>query len=108
MTDDGTRSGAVTGRANPARAGTTLQDLRAAGRSLRTRPGPRLLAIAMLGLGIGLNGAVFTLVNAALFKGYPLVLDNHRIARLSTSRGAIFYPDFLEWRARSGSSRTSR
>jgi hypothetical protein len=55
----------------------------------------------MLSLGIGLNGAVLTLVNAALFKGYPLVRDNHRIAQRSTTRGAIFYPDFLEWRARS-------
>ena len=42
--------------------------LRRAARSLARRPGLSLLAIATLGVGIGANPAIFSMVNVALLK----------------------------------------
>jgi predicted permease len=75
-----------------------VHDVRWSLRSLRTRPGFTFVAVAMLGLGIGINGAVFTIVNAALFKGFLHVQRNDQIVQVGTTRDFIYYPDFVEWR----------
>src|SRR5262245_34230729 len=48
-----------------------LQDLRYAWRSLGHRPGFAAVAILTLALGLGLNAAVFTVVDAALVRSVP-------------------------------------
>src|SRR5262249_5804527 len=62
-----------------------------------------LLAIVMLALGIGINAAVFTVIKAALFDGFASVHRSDRIVQITTSKGAIYYPDFEEWRAQARS-----
>lgn len=47
------------------------QDVRYAGRSLQRRPGPAVAAVAMLGLGIGITSAMFTIVDALLLRPVP-------------------------------------
>lgn len=81
-----------------ARLVSLLQDVGWGLRGLRTRPGFTVVAVAMLAVGIGINGAVFTIVNAALFKGFRHVLRNDQIVQVSTTRNLIYYPDFVEWR----------
>ena len=51
--------------------GAFLQDLRYGLRSLGHRPGFAMVAILTLALGIGLNAAVFTVVDAALVRSVP-------------------------------------
>ena len=51
--------------------GTLLQDLGYGMRSLGHRPGFTPVAILTLSLGIGLNAAVFTAVDAALVRSVP-------------------------------------
>ena len=80
------------------------QDLRHAGRRLRQSPGFTVVAVTMLALGIGLNAAVFTVINATLFKGFPLVSRNDRLLYMTSGRGCcVSYSDFLDWRAQATS-----
>ncbi len=77
------------------------QDAQWAFRSLRRRPMFAASVVLMLGVGIGLNAAIFTVVDAALFKGFRHVQRNDRLVRVSTTTDAIFYPDFEAWRTQS-------
>jgi hypothetical protein len=55
--------------------------------------------VATLAVGIGMNAAVFTVTNAALFGGFPLVQRNDRIVYVTTTNNSVYYPDFVEWRS---------
>ncbi len=68
-------------------------------RALRANPRFTLAAVAMLGLSIGANTTVVTLVNAALFKGYPQVERNDRLLYLTSYPDCcVSYPAFEDWR----------
>jgi predicted permease len=53
-----------------------IQDVRYAARSLRRTPGFLLASVATLALGIGANTAIFSLMNAVLFRTLPLQTPN--------------------------------
>jgi putative ABC transport system permease protein len=77
------------------------EDAQWAIRSLSRRPMFTASVVLMLGVGIGLNAAIFTVVDAALFKGFRHVQRNDRLVRVSTTKDTIFYPDFEAWRSQS-------
>ena len=78
-------------------------DLRHAVRALARDSSFTLTSIGMLALVIGLNVAVFAVINTMLFRGFPLVKNNSRLVyiqeRYSLTNGCcLLYADFLAWR----------
>jgi len=78
---------------------TFCQDLRFSYRLLLKNPGFTLIAILTLGLGIGANTAIFSIVNAVLLRPFPyqapeqLVMIGEGVAR-----GSVSYPNFADWK----------
>jgi len=70
---------------------------------MRRDRGSSVAAVVMLALAIGLNGIVFTIVDAMLVRGFPLVKDNDRLVMIQeifpSHARAVSFPDFDEWRA---------
>ena len=79
-----------------------MQDFRHACRNLARSPGFTAVALCSLACGIGVNTAIFTLVNGILLKELP-VRDPHRIVQINarldkfTSSG-FSYPAYRELR----------
>lgn len=82
---------------------TFLQDLRYGIRVLLKTPGVTAVALLALALGIGANTAIFTGVNAFLFRTLPAP-EPDQLVRLYESTedrgatGSFSYPDFSEYR----------
>jgi predicted permease len=78
-------------------------DLGFALRALRRRPGFSFLAIGLLGLGIGANVAIFTLVNRLFLEPPPLVREPSELVRVFRSSASgygssLSYPDYRDFR----------
>jgi predicted permease len=66
--------------------GSTMQDLRLAARSLRKSPGFAATAILTLALGIGVNAAIFQLLDAVRMRSLPVV-DPQALASVQIEGG---------------------
>ena len=75
---------------------------------MRQRPGMTLLVVAALVLGIGLNAAIFSVLNAVVLRPLP-IFEPDRVVWLHTKinqSGASLgtsYPDYLDWKSQSQS-----
>ncbi len=81
-----------------------LKDIRYGVRVLTKNPAVSVVAILTLALGIGVNTAIFSGVNAFLMKPLPVPEPNRliRAAEITEDRGRtdeFSYPDFLDYRA---------
>jgi len=74
---------------------TLIQDVRYGLRVLFKTPAFSLVAVISLALGIGLNTAIFSIVNAVLIRPLPVVKQQNRLVWL---RAPISYPDYLDYR----------
>jgi len=78
-------------------------------RALKRNPGFTAVALVTLGLGIGANAAIFSVVNAVLLRPLPFP-DSDRIVmvrkvepRLNSKTGAASAAEYLDWRERNHS-----
>jgi macrolide transport system ATP-binding/permease protein len=85
---------------------TLIQDLRFGLRMLRKNLGFSLIAILTLALGIGVNTALFSVVNAFLFKPLPVAEPERLVAVYNFDPNDLMghvplaFPDFADLRAR--------
>lgn len=77
-----------------------INDLRYGLRVLLKTPAFSLVAVISLALGIGLNTAIFSVVNAVLIRPLPVVKQQNRLVWL---RAPISYPDYVDYRGQAQS-----
>jgi hypothetical protein len=90
------------------RIGSLLQDLRYGGRMVRRSPGFALLVVVILGLGVGVNTVMFSVVNAVVLRPLPYV-DPGRLVRVwhvppsaqfpGATRFSVSPANYFDWRA---------
>ena len=86
---------------------TLWPDLRFGARMLLKKPGFTMIVMLTLGLGIGANTAIFSVVNAVLLRALPYP-QPERLAvltekRLGGQRMGVAYPNYQDWRERAKS-----
>ena len=79
-----------------------MNDLRFALRQLRKSPGFALAAILTLGVGIGINVAIYSVIHSVLLSELPYP-EPDRLVAISEAWGdnvsPTSYPDYLDWKA---------
>jgi putative ABC transport system permease protein len=81
---------------------TILQDARFALRGFRRNLGLTLVTVLVLGLGIGANTAIFSVVDALVLRPLPFPAPHELVA----VPAGVMHPDFADVKARSQSFRT--
>ncbi len=84
-----------------------LDDARYAIRSLRRTPGLTALVVITLALGIGLTSAIFSMVDALIFRPYPVPHPSGVLSLVGTTRDSSFedlsYREYLDIRDKTNS-----
>jgi predicted permease len=85
--------------------GSLFADFRYATRQLAKRPGFTLVALLIIGLGVGANSAVFSVVDAVLLKPLPVESPDELVEIYSAEESESFpatlsYPDYVAIKAR--------